>query len=47
MELENTKQLLQRVTQRLFQSAIIDRTNLAIISMALLILFLGSYAIFG
>ncbi len=47
MKLENTRQLLQRVTQRLFQSAIIDRTNLAIISMGLLILFLSSYAILG
>lgn len=47
MELGNTRQLLQRVTQRLFQTAIMDRTNLAVIVMGMLILLLGSYAIFG
>jgi hypothetical protein len=47
MELENTRQLIQRVTQRLLQSPIMDRTNVAMIVMGLLILLLGSYATFG
>jgi hypothetical protein len=47
MQSGNPRQLLQRIAQRFSQSAVMDRTNLAIISMGLLILLLGSYAIFG
>ena len=43
MEPEGARQLIQRIMQRLF----LDRTNLTMIVMALLILFLGSYAILG
>ena len=43
MEPEGTRQLVQRLVQRIFW----DRANLAMIVMALLILILGSYAAFG
>lgn len=47
MQFRETMQLAQRATRRLFQAAVTDRANLAMIAMALLILLLGSYAIFG
>jgi hypothetical protein len=40
---EGARQIIQRLMQRVFW----DRTNMAMIVMALLILFFGSYAIAG
>jgi len=43
MEPDAARQFVQRLVQRF----LLDRTNLAMIVMALLILVLGSYAAFG
>jgi hypothetical protein len=43
MDYDTARRLMQRLMQRVF----LDRTNMLMIAMALLILLLGSYAILG
>lgn len=47
MQTANARQLVQRVSQRLIQSPLTDRSNMAVIALGLLILLMGSYAMLG